>query len=389
MNLRRRKRGFNLVELMISVTIVLLVITAATYLFIVVNNSLRRTRMIADAQEGARLGLAGLESDLHMAGLGFGSGQVGIAPGAGSGRRIPAVYLGPNITITEPGGQTVITNSVFVLMSNPTTISIPFSNSGTQGVVVAATATTPLQIQCGNAAGTNVDCGTMISTTTWPPLIVGDFFNAVYMTPTALSTFSSGSPTQSLTYAEEAGAAYAPDPHAPFGFTPGANVSIARVVHWYLKQTGTGQPQLMRSYPKLTSSALPTNCSSTDVPFVDETNGGTVVGKPMGTTAIENLQIRFVTDPYQSDNPQLYTMVNSIGVCDVGVPSTVRSIRVQVEAIADDVDLSAGNGQAKPIANYATPLYEGVSPSAATQDAYPRRAFSMTIVPRNLQGSRI
>jgi hypothetical protein len=209
------------------------------------------------------------------------------------------------------------------------------------------------------------------------------------MTPTALTAFNSGSPTQSLTYAEEAGSAYAPDPHAPFGFTPGANVSIARVVHWYLKQTGNSQPQLMRSYPKLTSSALGTNCSSSDVPFVDETNGGTVVGKPMGTTAIENLQIRFVTDPYQTDNPQLYTMVNSIGVCDVTVPATVRAIRVQVEAIADDVDLSAGTGQTKPIANYATPLYEGTSPSASTQDAYPRRAFSMTVVPRNLQGSRI
>ena len=202
----------------------------------------------------------------------------------------------------------------------------------------------------------------MISTTTWPPLIVGDFFNAVYMTPTALSTFSSGSPTQSLTYSEEASAAYAPDPHAPFGFTPGANVSIARVVHWYLKQTGTSPPILTRSYPAQTSAALATACSTTDVPFVDETNGGTIVGKPMGTTSIENLQIRFVTDPYQTDNPQLYTMVNSIGVCDVTVPATVRSVRVQVEAIADDVDQSAGTGQSKPLANYATPLSKGCPP---------------------------
>ena len=74
-------------------------------------------------------------------------------------RRIPAMFLGPNVTITEPGGQTIITNSIFIAMSNATTISIPFSNTGTQGVVVAATATTPLQIQCGNWPGPTSTAG--------------------------------------------------------------------------------------------------------------------------------------------------------------------------------------------------------------------------------------
>jgi len=258
-----------------------------------------------------------------------------------------------------------------------------------QAVVVAASQSAPLTVVCSDPTGASVDCANgLLKTLT--PLLVGDFRDSVYLTPTALGGPQNTPPTQQLDYAEKAGNAYSPSPKAPFGFLPGANLIRARVVHWYLWQpSAAARPQLRRSYPVLTGSALGTACANGDLPFLDETNdpsGDSPAGSDMGGGAIESLQVRFVVDAGGTNNPAQFTMLSNIGVCDTAVPATIREVRVQVVARTAVADV---NQAAKERKLYSTPGFEGVTPSATTSDAYPRRAFTVGVVPRNLQGVRL
>ena len=68
--------------------------------------------------------------------------------------------------------------------------------------------------------------------------------------------------------------------------------------------------------------------------------------------------------------------------------SRVSESQVRLQVVArttvPDVD------QATRMRNlYSTPGFEGTSPSSTTQDAYPRRAFTVSVAPRSLQGVRL
>jgi prepilin-type N-terminal cleavage/methylation domain-containing protein len=277
-----RSRGFTLVELMIAMAILAVVISGAMAIVVGLNASSTRVRKIGDAQIGARAALDLLAMDVRAAGSGAASGAIGIAPGGAgaTARRIPAIYSGPNVTITEPGGQTVVTNSVFIVSADPSWGTIGNDATGMQGVVVAASAGQPLAIACSDVNGNAVDCaGTPANpgllASPLPPLLVGDFRDFVYLVPTSVGSLANNPPygrTQQLTYKEEAAAAYSPSPKAPFGFLPGAVVTRARVAHWYVRQTNGGAPQLVRSFPTLTPNALGPACDpNNDTPFIDET----------------------------------------------------------------------------------------------------------------------
>ena len=155
-----------------------------------------------------------------------------------------------------------------------------------------------------------------------------------------------------------------------------------------MRQTSAGAiPQLVRSHPTLTGATLSANCAATDLPFLDETNSsGGVVGTVMTLGAIESLQFRYVVDPAGTDDPTQFTVLNSISVCDTASASSLREVRLQIVSRATSPDRDT-NGAA--LNNYATPGFEGVSPSSAVQDAYPRRAFVMSVVPRTLQRERL
>ena len=106
------RRGFTLVEMLVATSLLAVVLAVAMSALVGVNGSAERVRRIGDAQETARLGMQQLAYDLRMAGLGASNGQIGIAVGAGAARRVPVIYSGPNVTVTEPGGQTIVTNSI-------------------------------------------------------------------------------------------------------------------------------------------------------------------------------------------------------------------------------------------------------------------------------------
>src|SRR5262249_21140665 len=150
------------------------------------------------------------------------------------------VYSGPDVVVTAPGGQQIVTNSIFIITSDPQA-GVPSSDGkGMFGVVSAASTSTPLNVSCVNQKGVAVDCSspafganallTQLPDGSLPPLIVGDYRNAVYMRPISLSGLAGN--VQTLDFTERLSGAFSPDPKAPFGFAPGASLSKARVLHY-------------------------------------------------------------------------------------------------------------------------------------------------------------
>lgn len=407
-------RGFTLLEVMTAMALATVVIGAALALLIGISGSSQRITNIGDAQITARQALDELAVEIQQAGLGASSGQVLIGQGSPPvGRRLPVIWSGPDVTITEPGGQTLVTNSIYILGSEPTTVGRSASGAELLATVAADSPTGPgstgLNLYCADATGTPRDCATAAKPGVapegplaggLPPLLIGDFRNAAFITPTALSGLAGSPGRQTLVFAEQTTAAFAPDPKVPMGFARGANISRARVSHWYLRQASPGTPPvLVRSHPRLSTAAIANQCLAGDNPFLDETTtpGGGVAGADVGAGPVVSLQFRFVTDPSLSDDPAQYQRVDRIGTCDLVPVSQLREVRIQVVAIARNPDKALDPG--KRVARYHTPAFEGVGPTpgwdgagtcpAGACDAYPRRAFTQRIVPRNVQGGRL
>jgi prepilin-type N-terminal cleavage/methylation domain-containing protein len=407
-------RGFTLIEVMTALGLFVVVSGAALSLLVGVGGSSQRVSNIGDVQSAARLALDQLALEIQQAGLGAGTGQVLIGQGSPPvGRRVPVIWSGPNVTVTEPGGQTLVTNSLYILGTETATIGRSSSAVELVGTVSAdsptGTGTSGITLYCADSTGTPRDCATApqpgvspggpLAGATFPPLLIGDFRNAALVTPTALTSLTGSPPRQTLTFKEQTTASFAPDPKFPIGFTRGANVSRARVSHWYLRQATAGAPPvLVRSHPTLSTAAISNQCLAGDNPFLDETNtSGGAVGTDVGGGPILSLQFRFLTDPNNSDDPAQYQMVNQIGTCDFVPVAQLREVRIQVVSVAKNPDKALD--ATTRIARYHTPAFEGVASAPAWNgtgtcpagacDPYPRRALTERVVPRNIQGSRL
>ena len=235
---RRIPRGFTLLEMAVATAALGVALSAAMYIVVGVSSSAERVRRVGDTQDTARIALDALAGEIRMSGAGVSNGQIGIGTVGGTGwvGRVPAIYSGPDITVTTKGGQQLVTNSLFIISSEPGA-GVPSSDgAGMQGAVASKSLdpNNGIQIKCTNQLGTPVDCAdgsfkenTIISGLwgTKPgidnALLVGDYANAVYLRPTQIGGVVSGS--QGMQFREMAIAnGYSTDPKAPFGFAQGA-----------------------------------------------------------------------------------------------------------------------------------------------------------------------
>ena len=422
MNPYRNHRGLTLLEVLVAAALLAVVISAALAGLLGANQASERVRRVGDVQETARLALEAIAADIRGAGMGAQLGVVGVAPINGNVRRLPVIYAGLDTTVTDTfnGATTAMkSNSVFIISGEPATGVLSGDGTGMVGAVVKAVAGNPpltpttVFVSCYRGpAASYVDCSDVSAASNFgeytvvkpvaggfQPLLVGDFRNAVYLRPTAITPPAapvlpeSGDNRQQLSFVEQSSNAFSPDPRAPFGFAPGAILQRARVVHYYLwPNAGAGYYELRRSQPILANNAGNGACDSTDFPFIDETNSATgPAGVTIGTGPVESLQIRYVADVGATDLPANFTMV-PLGACDGPTMPKLREIRVQVVARALNPD-KASDGRLR--ISYSTPSFEtSLSPGAvptnpAYVDPYPRRTFSITVVPRNLQGVRL
>jgi hypothetical protein len=222
-----------------------------------------------------------------------------------------------------------------------------------------------------------------IGANSFQPLMLHDHQRAAIIVPTGISPFATGS-SQLVSYLGSAGPIQPnPNPTAPFGFAQGFQVSRLRVVHWYLKQSTPGElPRLYRSRPTLTTASAST-CPNPSM-FIDETNDSTngVKGVEMGLGPVESLQLRFVFDLVDQNDPTKYAMTDTIDPCNASIAKTMRQlreIRVQMVAIAPN---PSKDGNGKLINRFTTPGFEGSIPGTVS-DAFSRRAYVTRVAPRN------
>jgi prepilin-type N-terminal cleavage/methylation domain-containing protein len=173
----RNARGFTLVEIAVATAALGVALSAAMYIVVGVNSSAEHVRRVGETQDAARLALDALAAEIRMSGAGASSGQIGIGTTAGAVARIPAIYSGPDVTVTTKGGQKVVTNSVFVISSEPGAGSPSSDGTGMEGSVVSSGVdpVTGIQVECTNQLGTQVDCtdATFKSNTILPALAGG------------------------------------------------------------------------------------------------------------------------------------------------------------------------------------------------------------------------
>ena len=409
----RSHRGLTLLEVLVATALLGVVISASLAGMLGANQATERVRRVGDVQETARLALDVIANDIRNAGMGAQLGVIGVAAANNDVRRIPIIYSGPNQTVTDTnatGGTTsIVSNSIFIISGQPTTGTLSGDGTGMIGSVIAAQQGQPISVTCyAGPTATPINCQDTSAATNfgeytvllpasaggYQPLLVGDYRNAVYLRPTVLAPPlppvlpATGDPTQLLTYTEQTSNAFSPDPRAPFGFAPGAVLQRARVVHYYLWPSPQGGSyELRRSQPILSTTAGNNACNGSDNPFIDETtNPVGPAGVAIGSGPIESLQIRYVADPGATDTPASFTLV-PMGVCDGPVVATLREIRLEVVARSQVVDKDSAGALRN---QYSTPGWEGVAPATPTYlDAYPRRTFSVSVVPRNLQGIRL
>ena len=418
----RGSRGITLLEVMIAAGLLAFVISAALAGLLGANQASERVRRVGDVQETSRLALETITADLRATGMGAQLGVVGIAPSNGAVRRVPVMYAGPDTAVVDTfngATSTMQSNSIFIISGQPSTGVLSGDGAGMVGTVVQATSGSPpavpatvfvtcyrgptaVTVDCSDvSAASNFGEYTVVNPSggSFQPLLIGDFRNAVYVRPIAITppiapvAGDNGDPRQQLTFTEQSSPSFSPDPRAPFGFAPGAVLQRARVLHYYLWPNAKfGYYELRRSQPILSANGGDGTCTATDTPFIDETNSSNgPVGVPIGSGPIESLQIRYVADPGSTDAPQKFA-IRAVGPCDGAVMPTIREIRVQVVARSVVPDKTS-DGTVR--AQYSTPsfetaLYPGAVPTnPAYVDPYPRRTFSVTTVPRNLQGTRL
>jgi prepilin-type N-terminal cleavage/methylation domain-containing protein len=400
MSRARTTRGFTLIEVMVACALLAVIIAASMGAFLSTNASANQSYLTANLQGNSRLSLDALDSDLRIAGLGASNGTVGIAPGGLWSMRVPTVYTSPPQTFTDPAGKiTYSLRSVFIVGAEPATVGSSATGDGIEGVV-----TDPTQaiVACNDKTNTAVDCAVqsigsdgvdhtlLISNgpNSYQPIMLHDHQRAAIIVPTAISGFTNGGASQVISFNGSAGPILpSPNPSAPFGFAQGFQVARLRVVHWYLKQTAGQLPRLYRSRPTLTTAAPSATACAT--PFIDETNDPNgVQGVEMGTGPVESLQLRFIFDLVDLNDPTKYAATDTVDPCSTSILTTMRQlreVRVQMVAIAP-TQLKDSKGT--PVNRFTTPMFEGtlLTPTPAVPlvpDAFPRRAYVSRVAPRN------
>jgi prepilin-type N-terminal cleavage/methylation domain-containing protein len=394
----RLTRGFTLIEIMVSLGLLSAILAGTMSAMITFSNSTQANVQASDMQDNARRSLEVLEADLRSAGVGSSNGTVGIAPSGAWTARIPTIFTGPALTYKDPSNNNYTLTSLYIIGAEPATLGPTVSGDGVLAVI---TSPSGVQLTCTSAAGAYVQCNqssvgadglehqillTDPTTSTFFPLLVHDHQRASIISPTAVSGTVAAGSRQTVTFAESGGALgpISPDPSAPFGFAQGFQVSRARVIHWYLKQATGQPPRLYRSRPALTTGGG--SCAN---PFLDETNGGAIVGVEMGAGPIESLQFRFMFDSSQQDDPTKYDMISAIDPCDTNAPTRMRQLReVRIQMVAISSTTQKDTSGTPVVSRFTTPVFEGTAIGAG-KDKYPRRAYVSRIAPRNIQPYRL
>jgi prepilin-type N-terminal cleavage/methylation domain-containing protein len=343
---QRQTRGFTLIEMLVSVTIMLTVVAITGVLFVEGAKMTRRGQELISANDASRMAGEAIMNHAQLAGMGAPAGLwVNIG---GTATLVNPIY-GTN---ASDGG----TDDLWIVVPHPNALRQSCVDTG-----AATSLTNPgtglLSVNC---VASLADAGaTMLMATNMQTgaLLTGPF---TFVDP-------SGTTPGTINYAEASVSGFSDSP-AKGGFQIGDLVFPVSAVHYFTAVGSDGVRSLMKQFGTR-------NTSAGGAPFVD-TGTATLVQR-----GIEDLQIAYGVDS-TSGTPDPANITFSTATRAWAYSTGLRSLRVSVVAVSDRAILGS-NGKPILTSEFSPIAVEGTTPPGAA-DGKRRTLFSRRVELPNL-----
>ncbi len=343
----KEKRGFTLIEMLVSMSIMMVAIVATAMILVEGQRFTRNAEEVSNSNDNARIAGELIASALRVAGMG---GALGVwINNAGTPRLISPVF-GTDAIAAEGN-----TDDIWMILTDRRAFKDNNCVSNTGGAVSLAQ---------GGVGVLNVNCTRSllpVGLANPSMILVANFTNpASLLTQPRPTTPSDGTLVGTIDYAESAVTGF-----PPRGFQQGDSAYGASVVRFFVHRDSRG-PALYRETGTLSGATPPA--------FVVNS-----VTRTLLQPNIEDLQIAYGVDPTGTNQPDQYVFSN--GFPDA-FASALRAVRVSVVAIHDR-QLKRGDATTNTSYRPISPL-ENHDQTLAPNDGYRRSLYTRRVELPNL-----
>lgn len=281
-------RGLTLVELMVSLTIMIVAVTATCAILIEALHLTRNAEEVAQGDDASRMAAEAVINTARLAGFGSTAGIY--VKSNGAPRLINPVF-------GSDGAGLGATDDLWLVIPGRTSLRRACIDPGAASPLTA-----------GGFGQLKVTCNGVLRAS--PMLLVSNMTSSALISPSAFPD------TNTITYDEQSLAGFSDRGFA--GYTAGDMVHPVSLIHFFVATNpATGAPALTRC-----RGVLRTNSGA--IPFIDSTTDCLVV-----QNGIEDFQVAYGFDPTLTANPDAFVYQNGLAA-DYG--PGLRSLRINVVA---------------------------------------------------------
>jgi|GEM_PF-1266064 len=325
----KNRRGFSLIELMVSVVIMAVAVAATASVVVTMMSLTRNAENYTDDLDHARMGGTAIGRVVESAGLMTPDGLL-INTGTGP------MMINPIFGIDGTTGAGFRAGGAAVAVTGPDDLWVvtPHRNALREGCVDPGAGVAISRTTLGGVL--TVQCPAVITTFTAADYLVASNSRtgALLSPPLVLSTVGANA---TIGYAEQAVANYSPAPPPGEGFTRGDLVYGVTLFHYSIKPSpfSAGRPALVRHRGMLGTEA------TTNRPFVEDPAFGDEVVQDL----VEDMQVSF---GMQNNTGGAITYQASLAP-DFNPALTLRSVRINVVAVGRLRDLAVDGDRVVPL----------------------------------------
>ncbi len=325
----KNRRGFSLIELMVSVVIMAVAVAATASVVVTMMSLTRNAENYTDDLDAARQGGTALGRVVESAGL---MTPGGLRVNTGSGPLLINPIFGIDGTtgagFRAGGGPPAVTgpDDLWVVTPNRNSLREGCVDPGAGVVISRTTAGGVLTVQCPTII-TSFGAGDF--------LVASNSRTGALLSPPLV--FSTAGANATIGYAEQAVVNFSPAPPPGEGFTRGDFVYGVTLFHYSIKPSPfqAGRPALVRHRGMLGTEP------TTNRPFVEDPAFGDEVVQDL----VEDMQVSF---GMQAINTDVITYQTSLAP-DYNPALTLRSVRINVVAVGRLRDLAVDGDKVVPL----------------------------------------
>jgi prepilin-type N-terminal cleavage/methylation domain-containing protein len=333
------RRGFSLVELMVSVVIMAVAIAATLSVVLSLSTMTHNAELYGDDDDRARMAATHMQRAIEGIGL-FTPAGIWVNGGATTPTLISPVFGHDG---TTGGGQA--TGGSLTVTADKTDdlwMVVPDRNAFREGCVDTGAAVSVTKTQAGGTGALVTQClGAITTFATTDTLVAANSTTGALLSPPLV--FATSGANGTIGFAEQAVGNFAPAPTPGVGFGVSDVVYRVQVYHYSIKvNPQTGRPGLCRhlGIVGLETGAL----AALKRPFLEDP----AQGDDFVMDYIEDMQVKYLFDnPAAPGDPAQYTVADSMPP-NFNTATPLRSVRVSLVGVGlrRDHDTSGGNGVA-------------------------------------------